>query len=132
MWWNYVFYGNHFIFNYFFYIARQNKFKRNKAFTGKFTEWLRIPVFTSDELVAFASAYAKEHNCQIDDMGILALYNSISNIQKLEEATTLTEVKEIVDRAIYRANRGGLKRLFGGKRTTEDGLTLIKEKDFDE
>ena len=105
---------------------------RNKAFTGKFTEWLRIPVFTSDELVAFASAYAKEHNCQIDDMGILALYNSISNIQKLEEATTLTEVKEIMDRAIYRANRGGLKRLFGGKRTTEDGLTLIKEKDFDE
>ena len=105
---------------------------RNKAFTGKFTERLRIPVFTSDELVAFASAYAKEHNCQIDDMGILALYNSISNIQKLEEATTLTEVKEIMDRAIYRANRGGLKRLFGGKRTTEDGLTLIKEKDFDE
>lgn len=105
---------------------------RNKDFTGKFTERLRIPVFTSDELVAFASAYAKEHNCQIDDMGILALYNSISNIQKLEEATTLTEVKEIMDRAIYRANRGGLKRLFGGKRTTEDGLTLIKEKDFDE
>lgn len=104
---------------------------RSAGFARKFTERIRIPIFTSDELVAFARAYAREQKCEIDDMGILALYNSISNIQKLDEATTLTEVKEIVDEAIYHAHRGGLRRLFGGKRTTEDGLTLIREKDFD-
>ena len=105
---------------------------RNPEFTKKFTERIHVPIFTSDELVEFAKAYAKEHDCEIEDMGILALYNSISNIQKLDEATTLTEVKEIMDDAISRASRGGLKKLFGGKRNTENGLVLIKEKDFRE
>lgn len=105
---------------------------RSPEFTKKFTERIHIPIFTSDELVAFAKAYAKEHRCEIEDMGILALYNSISNIQKLDEPTTLTEVKEIMDDAISRASRGGLKKLFGGKRNTENGMILIKEKDFRE
>ena len=104
---------------------------RNAGFSRKFTERIRIPIFTNDELVAFARAYAREQNCEIEDMGVLALYNSISNIQKLDEATTLTEVKEIMDEAIYHACRGGLRRLFGGRRTTEEGLILIREKDFD-
>lgn len=103
---------------------------RSPEFSGKFTERIKIPVFTSDELVAFARAYAKEQECEIEDMGILALYNCISNIQKLDEATTLTEVKEIMDEAIHRARRGGLKKLFGAKRTA-DGFVLIREKDFD-
>ena len=105
---------------------------RNAGFAKKFTERIRIPIFTSDELVAFARVYARENQCEIEDMGVLALYNSISNIQKLDEATTLTEVKEIMDRAIYRATKSGLKKLFGGKRSPESGLTLIREKDFDE
>ena len=35
------------------------------------------------------------------------MYNRISNIQRLDQATTLTEVKEIVDEAIKREARGG-------------------------
>ena len=105
---------------------------RNPEFTKKFTEKISVPIFTSDELVSFAKAYAGEHDCEIEDMGILALYNSISSIQKLDEATTLTEVKEIMDEAIARASRGGLKKLFGGKRSSENGRVLIKEKDFRE
>ena len=41
--------------------------------------------------------------CVIDEMGVLALYNRINNIQKLDKATTLTEVREIVDEAIEKA-----------------------------
>ena len=104
---------------------------RNSGFAKKFTERVRIPIFANDELVEFAKAYAREQHCEIEDMGILALYNSISNIQKLDEATTLTEVREIMDEAIYHACRGGLRKLFGGRRTTEEGLILIREKDFD-
>lgn len=104
---------------------------RNAEFAKKFTERIHVPIFTSDELVEFAKAYAREHDCEIEDMGILALYNSISNIQKLDEATTLTEVKEIMDDAISRANRGGIKKLFGRNRSTENGLVLIREKDFE-
>ena len=105
---------------------------RDVRFAKKFTEKVHIPVFTNDELVAFARAYARENDCEIEDMGILALYNSISNIQRLEEPTTLTEIIEIMDDAIYSATRGGLKKLFGGKRNTEEGLVLIREKDFKE
>lgn len=104
---------------------------RDASFTRKFTERIKIPIFTSDELVEFAKAYALEQECEIDDMGILALYNCISNIQKLDEATTLTEVKEIVDRAIEHADRGGLKKLFGGKKYSPEGYLYIREKDFE-
>ena len=104
---------------------------RDASFTRKFTEQIKIPVFTSDELVEFAKAYAIEQECEIDDMGILALYNCISNIQKLDEATTLTEVKEIVDTAIERAERGGLKKLFGGKKYSPEGYLYLREKDFE-
>lgn len=103
---------------------------RDANFTRKFTERIKIPVFTSDELVEFAKAYALEQECEIDDMGILALYNCISNIQKLDEATTLTEVKEIVDAAIDHADRGGLKKLFGGKKYSPEGYLYLREKDF--
>ncbi|MCI8299461.1 MAG: hypothetical protein HFI69_03780 [Lachnospiraceae bacterium] len=101
-------------------------------FARKFTERVRIPVFTSDELVEFAKAYAAEQECEIDDMGILALYNRISNIQKLDEATTLTEVKEILDEAISRAERGGLKKFFGGKKFSPEGYLYLREKDFED
>lgn len=104
---------------------------RDASFARKFTERIKIPVFTSDELVEFAKAYAKEQECEIDDMGILALYNCISNIQKLDEATTLTEVKEIVDIAIDRADRGGLKKLIGRKKYSPEGYLYLREKDFD-
>lgn len=104
---------------------------RDSSFAKKFTERIKIPVFTSDELVEFAKAYAREQECEIDDMGILALYNCISNIQKLDEATTLTEVKEIVDTAIDRADRGGLKKLLGRKKYSPEGYLYIREKDFE-
>ncbi len=101
-------------------------------FARKFTERVKIPVFTSDELVEFAKAYALEQECEIDDMGILALYNRISNIQKLDEATTLTEVKEILDEAISRAEHVGLKKFFGGKKFSPEGYLYLREKDFED
>lgn len=106
--------------------------KQDMNFAKKFTERIKIPVFTSDELVEFAKAYADEQECEIDDMGILALYNRISNIQKIDEATTLTEVKEIVDEAIARAERGRLKKFFGGKKFNPDGYLYLREKNFED
>ena len=101
-------------------------------FAKKFTERVKIPVFTSDELVQFAKAYAEEQECEIDDMAVLALYNRISNIQKLDEATTLTEVKDIVDDAIDSAEHGGLKKVFSRKKFSPEGYLYLREKDFEE
>jgi hypothetical protein len=95
----------------------------------KFTGRIRIPIFTSDELVTFARAYAKEQMYRIDEMGILALYNRIGNIQKADRATTLTEVKEIIDAAIARSKKGGLRNLFT-KRATDGDYTMLLERDF--
>ena len=109
---------------------------QNRGFAGKFTSVITIPVFTIDELVDFGKAYAREMECTIDEMGILALYNRISNIQKHDKATTLTEVREIVDQAIESAENGGggIKKTFGSifaKRYNENDFLILREKDFE-
>ena len=106
----------------------------NYGFAKKFTEHITIPIFTIDELVDFGKAYAKEMECVIDEMGVLALYNRISNIQRLDQATTLTEVKDIVDEAIHREAHGGLKKaisILTASRYTDDDRIVLTEKDFE-
>lgn len=106
---------------------------QNKRFASKFSERINIPIFTNDELVIFAKAYAAENGYVIDEMGILALYNCISNIQKLDKETTIAEVKEIVDEAIVNAESGALKIAFSilaSSRFDEDDYVILHEKDF--
>ncbi|GHU44601.1 hypothetical protein FACS1894111_12130 [Clostridia bacterium] len=103
----------------------------DKSFGEKFTEEVKIPIFTSDELVVFAQAYAREHECIIDEIGILALHHCIHNIEKLDEAVTLTEVKEIMDRAMEQAKKGGVKQLIRKRKRTRGGFILLMEKDFE-
>ena len=107
---------------------------QNPEFAKKFSSRIAIPIFTNDELVSFARSYADEYGYDIDDMAVLALYTRISNIQKIDRATTLSEVKEIVDAAIAKAEKGGLKRKFVGgfgkhKENTEKETLL--EMDFE-
>ena len=104
------------------------------GFAKKFSEQITVPIFTNDDLVAFAKSYSEELGYMIDDLAILALYNRISNIQKLDQATTLTEVKEIVDEAIDREAHGGLHKFFNiltAKRYSDDDRIILEEKDFE-
>ena len=104
------------------------------GFTKKFTEKIDIPIFTIDELVDFGKSYAKEMECTIDEMGVLALYNRINNIQKLDRATTLAEVKDIVDEAIEKAEGSGIKKAFGSifsKKYNENDYLIGHENDFE-
>ena len=104
------------------------------GFTKKFTEKIDIPIFTIDELVDFGKSYAKEMECTIDEMGVLALYSRINNIQKLDRATTLAEVKDIVDEAIEKAEGSGIKKAFGSifsKKYNENDYLILHEKDFE-
>lgn len=107
---------------------------QDEGFAKKFSEKITVPIFTNDELVSFAKSYAKELGYEIDEMAILALYNRISNIQRLDQATTLSEVKDIVDEAIQRESRGGLKKaisILTASRYTDEDCILLKEKDFE-
>ncbi len=104
------------------------------GFAKKFSEKITVPIFTNDELVSFARSYAKELGYEIDELAVLALYNRISNIQKLDQATTLTEVKDIVDEAIRREAHGGLKKYFSiltAKRYTDNDCILLQENHFE-
>ena len=106
----------------------------DEGFATKFTEQITVPIFTNDELVMFARSYSRELGYKIDDMAVLALYNRISNIQRLDQATTLTEVKEIVDEAIDREAHGGLKKaisILTASRYTDDDRIVLREKDFE-
>ncbi|MDY3038773.1 MAG: hypothetical protein SOR88_01595 [Roseburia inulinivorans] len=112
----------------------QKALSRDDGFAAKFSEKINIPIFTSDELVSFAKSYANELGYTIDEMGVLALYNSISNIEHADRETTLTEVKEIVDKAVARSEKGGLKKAFSiitSRRYDEDDYIILREKDFD-
>ncbi|MGN0312196.1 MAG: hypothetical protein ACI4CC_05415 [Lachnospiraceae bacterium] len=102
---------------------------QSQALAGKFDQKITIPVFTSDELVHFAKSYAQEAGYEIEEIAILALYKRISNIQKVDRATYVAEVKEIMDEAMENASRGGFRKAFQKKRT-EDGKIIIHEKDF--
>ena len=113
----------------------QKALERDSSFAAKFTEKISIPLFTIDELAAFGKAYAYDLNYEIDEMGILALYKRIGNIQKLDHVTTLTEVKEIVDEAIDNAEKGVFKKVFGiltATRANDDNYVILREKDFEE
>ena len=101
-------------------------------FAAKFTSMVNIPVFTNDELVAFAKIYTKENGYVIDQMGILALYNLIGDNQKEDEPMTIQAVKKMVDAAIEKAESGARKltRNLSKKRTDVEGMIVLYEKDF--
>lgn len=108
---------------------------RDEEFARKFTEKVNIPIFSIDELVEFAKSYAQELEYEIDEMGVLALYNRISSIEKLDEATTLFEVKDIVNEAVAKSEKGGFKKafsVFASKRHGQGDRKVLQEKDFEE
>ncbi len=103
------------------------------GFAAKFTEKISVPIFTNDELVLFAKSYSAEIGYKIDEMAILALHNRISNIERIDQATTLTEVKDIIDEAIEREAHSGLKKaisILTAKRYTDDDRIVLTEDHF--
>ena len=106
----------------------------NSAFAAMFTEKITIPIFTIDELVNFGKVYALEEGYVVDEMAILAMYNRINLIQRVDHPASLIEVRDIVESAIDKAEKGGIKAMFsrfGSKRYDEDGNLILREQDFE-
>lgn len=105
----------------------------NPEFAEKFTAELTVPVFTNDELVTFGKIYANDLDYCIDEMATLALYNKISERQSAEQPVTILDVKEIVDAAVKRSERFGLRKLLmiiTHKRYDSEDRIILFEKDF--
>lgn len=87
----------------------------------------------NDALAAYGRQYAAYLEYAIDDLGMLALQTKIEDRQTSDHIVTVTEVRELVDEAIYHVNRKNLGHLFDlvlGKRYDDNDMIILREKDF--
>ncbi len=105
----------------------------NREFRRKFTSRLEVPILINDELVTFGQTYAKENGYLIDEMGILALYSRIDELQREDHPLTIAEVKEIMDQAMEHSQKVSAKKLMRrvfGRGTDSNDRIILGEADF--
>ena len=111
-----------------------NKFlEKYPKLAACFTARVDVEALSNGTLVAFGRKYAREKEYSIDDMGILALHTRIDEMQTIDHAVTVLEVKKLVDDAIKHANKKNLKHFFDillAKRYDEEDMIILSEKDF--
>ena len=96
---------------------------------------LRVDVEALDDqtLVRYARKYALEQEYAIDELGVLALHTRIADMQTSDHEVTLAEIEELVDEAIYYADKKTPKHFFDvllGKRYDEEDMIVLRENDF--
>ena len=107
--------------------------QRNEKLSQCFTARVNIAALSNDALVAFAKKYARERECSIDELGLLALHTRIADMQTSDHAVTVMDVKEIMEEAIENAERKTIGHFFDiifGKRYDEEDMIILKERDF--
>ncbi len=96
---------------------------------------IRIDLMEMDNnaLVAYAKNYALALEYSIDELGTLALYTRIANMQSGNHVVTKDEVRDIIDEAIWKSRKSKLKNfvdvLFARRYDNED-MIVLKERDF--
>ena len=101
--------------------------------TQTFDVRIDMQALDNDALVAYGKEYANELEYAIDDMGMLALYTRIADLQTNDHHVSVDEVKEIVDQAIANANKksvGHLMDVIFAKRYDTEDMIILREKDF--
>ena len=106
---------------------------KNPALKQCFNVRVDIEALDDDSLVAYARQYALEKEYSIDNLGILALHTRISERQTLDHDVTVSEVKDIIDDAIYYAEKRSIAHFVDvivNKRYDENDMIILREKDF--
>jgi L-lactate utilization protein LutC len=92
-----------------------------------------IAALDNDGLVNYGKEYANEQEYSIDDMGVLALYTRIADMQTNEHAVTVEEVRELVDEAIRNSEKKNISHFMDvllAKRYDDEDMIVLREKDF--
>ena len=113
--------------------AMRRMLKRYSRIEEHFTTKIDIEEIDIKSLVKYGQKYAYELEYSIDEMGVLALYTRISNMQTGAHNVTLQEVRDIIDEAIWSVGRKTPKHFFDiifGKRYDGEDMIVLREKDF--
>ncbi len=106
---------------------------RNKNLQEVFNLRVDLEALDDQTLVKYARKYALEQEYSIDDLGILALHTRIADLQTGDHEVTLSEIEELVDEAIYYADKKTPKHFFDvlfGNRYDDEDMIILREKDF--
>lgn len=107
--------------------------RKNHILSENFNARIDIEALGDHALVEYAKQYAEEMEYTIDNLGILALHTRIADMQTSDHEVTVAEVKELVDDAIYFADKKNLRHLCDilvGKRYDEEDMIILRENDF--
>ncbi len=107
--------------------------EKHEKLRESFTARMDVEALSNDTLVAFGRQYAREMEYSIDELGVLALHTRIEDMQTIDHVVTVVDVKEIVDEAIYHANKKTLKHFFDvlfARRYDDEDMIILTEKDF--
>ncbi len=107
--------------------------RKNAALMDNFDARIDVESLDDHSLVEYAKQYAEEQEYSIDELGILALHTRIADMQTSDHEVTVAEVKDLVDDAIYFADKKNPKHFFDilfGKRYDEEDMVILREKDF--
>lgn len=106
---------------------------KNEGMSETFNLRIDLRAFDNKTLVEYAKTYAYDNEYSIDELGILALHTRIDDMQTADHEVTLSEIEDIIEDAIYYANKKTPKHFFDillGKRYDDDDMVILREKDF--
>lgn len=113
--------------------AMNELLKKNPEMKNAFNLRIDIEALDDQTLVKYAKKYALDQEYSIDELGVLALHTRIADMQTSDHEVTLAEIEELVDEAIYYADRKTPKHFLDilvGKRYDEEDMIVLREKDF--
>ncbi len=113
--------------------AMERFLAKNEKLQSIFSLRMDVQALSNDTLVAYGKQYAREREYAISDLGVLALHTRIEELQTLNHAVTVIEVKDMVDEAIRHADKKNLGHFFDvllARRYDEEDMIILGEKDF--
>lgn len=114
--------------------SRMNDFlAKYSDLTGAFNLRVDLEALDDQTLVKYAKKYALDQEYAIDELGVLALHTRIADMQTSDHEVTLGEIEELIDEAIYYADKKTPKHFFDvllGKRYDDEDMIVLREKDF--
>lgn len=103
---------------------------RHPRFTMKFTSQIYIPVYTVEELAMFGQIYANAQDYMIGEEALEVFYDKISGAAASGAVVAISDVIEMVSKAIQHSNKLLRKVSMGKKRYDENDYIVLYAKDF--